>query len=96
MAGSYIYYCEITKSRQDVNAGVYKVVADSSPNGTWYPRLNRLVTVSERVWKQGPRGGVKVIKEPFLGSNYYGHKYQTTNPRAMKEFAWVKLQAKPL
>lgn len=94
MAGAYIYYCEITKSRQDIDAGVYRVVAEGGFDRAWFPKLNRLVTASERVWKQGPKGGVKIMKQPYWSSNYYGGLYQTHNPQAMKEFAWVKLRAK--
>ena len=49
-----------------------------------------LVSHSERVWQQGPRGGVKLIKDRYLGD--YG--YITQNEEKMKEFAWIKLSAK--
>ena len=88
------YYCEVSKTREDIKPGVYNLVADRVIDGLWFAKLSRLTTVSDRVWKQGPKGGVRIIKEPFWGPTYYGHKYLTTNPRAMKEFAWVKLRAR--
>ena len=44
---------------------------------------------------QGPRGGVKIVKDRI---NYYGgvYGYITTNKKAMKEFVWIKLSARPL
>ena len=92
MAGIHIYYCEITRSRQDLAAGVYSVATDST-NHRWYPRLNRLVTASERVWKQGPKGGVKIIKDRDWEAPI---SYITNDNEWMKKFAWVKLKAQML
>jgi hypothetical protein len=47
-----------------------------------------LTRFSDRVWKQGPYGGVKIIKDR---SGLYG--YVTNNEEMMKKFMWVKLQA---
>lgn len=91
--GTYTYYCEVTRDRADIRSGVYSVVTEGW-NAHWYTTLNRLTTASERVWKQGPQGGVRLIKEPWQGDKFYGRKYLTTNPEAMKEFAWVKIRAK--
>ena len=55
-------------------------------------KISRCIRYSDRVWVQGPRGGVKIIKDQR--SNLYG--YVTGDERAMKEFMWVKLQAQPL
>jgi hypothetical protein len=47
------------------------------------------------VWCQGPRGGVKIVKDRITyPGGVYG--YITTNKKAMKEFAWIKLSARPL
>ena len=54
---------------------------------------NRLITLSHKVWRQGPKGGVKIIKDKENWSRYFG--YVTTNEKIMKEFMWVKLQAQP-
>ena len=90
----HTYYCEVNKDRPDVKMGVYKICASKDHNRLWHLDLNRLITVSQRVWKQGPKGGVKIIKEPFWSEPHYGYKYLTGNPDAMQEFAWVKLRAK--
>jgi hypothetical protein len=51
--------------------------------------VRTLIWNSSKVWREGPRGGVKIIKNRNIG--YYG--YVTTNEEYMKEFVWVKLQA---
>lgn len=91
--GVHTYYCEVTRDRSDYKSGVYKV-ALTGGTPRWVTDVNRLITVSERVWVQGPKGGVRIIKEPWDGGKFYGRKYLTTNPQAMQEFAWVKLTAK--
>ena len=56
----------------------------------------------DRVWCQGPQGGVRIVSENWMSQvyeknqkTYYGQKYVTRNEKAMKEFAWVKLIAQP-
>jgi hypothetical protein len=91
----YTYYCEVTNkpsSRPIFAPGVYRVVADDMRS--WYTILNHLITVSERVWKQGPRGGVKIIKSPW--NQLWPTGYITNNEKYMQEFSWIKLQAKEL
>ena len=76
-----------------IAAGVY---SSSGYMGAWYGGQSRLAMNSHRVWCQGPRGGVKIVKDRI---NYYGggvYGYITTNKKAIKEFAWVKLSARPL
>ncbi len=90
--GQYTYYCEVNINRSDYQAGVYKVVADRGWNHAWFPTLNRLITMSDRVWKQGPKGGVKIIKNRSW--DLYPMGYITTDEKWMKKFAWVKLKAK--
>ena len=91
------YYFELLQNRNDgINswkAGVY-----SSPGymAAWYGGQSRLSYNSDRIWMQGPRGGVKIVKDRI---NYYGGAYGgyvTNNKTAMKEFAWIKLSARPL
>lgn len=89
--GTYTYYCEVSSRVREYPAGVYKVEA-SNGNATWFPQLNRLTTVSDKVWKQGPKGGVKIVKYPWWNSWPMG--YITTNEKYMREFAWIKLRAK--
>lgn len=92
--GTYTYYCEVKSRIREYPEGVYKVVTGNRSMGPWFPVLNRLTTVSDRVWKQGPKGGVKLIKSPWRDPWPMG--YITTNEKYMREFAWVKLKAKEL
>ena len=60
---------------------------------------NRLQWFSHRVWRQGPNGGVKIIKNKnYLHWSRSANKermgYVTNNDQLMKEFAWIKLKAK--
>jgi hypothetical protein len=64
--------------------------------GAYFGGQNRLSHNCDRVWVQGPRGGVKIVKDKI---NWYGGVYGgyvTNNKKAMKEFAWIKLSARPL
>jgi hypothetical protein len=45
----------------------------------------------KKVWREGPRGGVKVTCDFSLGAEC---GYITTNEEAMKEFMWAKLSAR--
>jgi len=92
---TYTYYCEVQDRVREYPAGVYKVFADNRSMGPWFPVLNRLITVSGRVWKQGPRGGVKIIKHRWH-TEQYPIGYITTNEKYMQEFMWIKLKAKEL
>ena len=92
-----MYYFELSRQMDDgidrLAAGVYSAAGYMGGYVGWQ---NRLAINSDRIWCQGPRGGVKVVKDRI---NYYGggvYGYITTNKKAMKEFAWVKLSARPL
>ncbi len=89
--GQYTYYCEVKCDRKDFRAGVYKVVADRDWNRGWFPKLNMTIQFSDRVWKQGPKGGVKIIKDRDWEAPI---SYITNDNEWMKKFAWVKLKAK--
>ena len=97
MANRCTYYFEVSKDYTDYidtyEAGVYSAAGYM---GAWYGGQSRLAMNSDRVWCQGPRGGVKIVKDRI---NYYGGVYGgyvTNNKKAMKEFAWVKLSARHL
>jgi coenzyme F420-reducing hydrogenase delta subunit len=47
----------------------------------------------KKVWREGPRGGVKVTCDFSLGAECGYIGYITTNEEAMKEFMWAKLSA---
>jgi hypothetical protein len=48
---------------------------------------------SDQVWYQGPRGGVQLIKGAYW--NYWA-TYLRRDSEKMKQFTWVKLQARAL
>jgi len=86
-----IYYCEI--------AGNYtpefpKGVTSIPWKIEYSTKLRRCISYSDRVWVQGPRGGVKIVKNRRDMTNVYG--YVTKNEELMKEFMWVKLKAQTL
>lgn len=67
------------------------------PNGVFTAKgpkkrtLNyRTFTESHTVWREGPKGGVGIVKDQI----HSRCGYYTTNPEVMKEFMWIKLQAK--
>ena len=90
------YYFEVSKDYTDYidtyAAGVYSAVGYMGGYVGWQ---NRLAMNSNRIWCQGPRGGVKIVKDRIsYPSGVYG--YITTNKKAMKEFTWIKLSARSL
>ena len=85
----YTYYCEVIFDRADYRPGVYAF--RPSKDGS-FPGYQRIVTLSHRVWRQGPKGGVKIIKDRT--SVFRNIRYVTTNENKMKEFMWIKLKAK--
>jgi hypothetical protein len=90
----YTYYCEMRIKQENIEPGIYKIDAVEHPATRWFSKLQGLLRMSERVWKQGPRGGVKIVKAPW--SDLWPTGYITTNEKYMKEFAWIKLRAKSL
>jgi hypothetical protein len=64
--------------------------------GAWHGGQSRLSYNSDRIWMQGPRGGVKIVKDRINYYGGFGYGYITTNKKAMKEFTWIKLSARPL
>ena len=65
-----------------IAAGVY---SDAGYIGAWSGGQSRLAMNSDRIWCQGPRGGVKMVKDRI---NYPGgmYGYITNNNKAMKEY----------
>ena len=86
--GEGTYYCEILLEKWEFPAGVVSI----NFRHEYMTKTLRAISVSNRVWYQGIRGGVKIIKDK-VGTNY---GYVTKNEELMKEFMWVKLQAQSL
>lgn len=86
------YYCEIPG---DYTYEFSKGVTVIPWKREYTTKIARCISYSDRVWVQGPRGGVKIVKnrrsdtEPSYG-------YVTKNDKMMKQFMWIKLQAQSL
>lgn len=86
-----IYYCEVEGDyTYEFSKGVYAIPYRRE----YHTKIFRCMSYSHRVWVQGPRGGVRIIKDRSGTDFDYG--YLTKNEKAMKEFMWVKLKAQPL
>lgn len=84
--GEYTYYCEIHKDRYGFNKGIYTYSCGKRKEFK-YLELNQF---SDKIWRQGPKGGVKIVKDRQTRPR---SEYVTTNEKLMREFMWVKLQA---
>lgn len=82
---------------RDGNVNSVKSNNNYGANRWWRPDV---FASAKKVWRQGPKGGVQLIKSPWygpdreLGWNYLG--YITNIPEAMAEFSWVVLSAVPV
>jgi len=81
------YYCRMNKHLPDIEPGVYSYRKGDDPVLQLLLRLH-----SDTVWWQGPKGGVKVIKDKY----FLHQEYITKNEELMKEFMWVKLQSQSI
>ena len=88
------YYFEIDKDCADGidtwSTGVYS--SQGYTSAYIIGGQSRLARLSNRIWRQGPRGGVKIVKSRGLS----GYRYVTNNEEMMKKFIWVKLKAQPV
>ena len=91
MANRCTYYFEVSKDYTDYidtyAAGVYSAAGYM---GAWYGGQSRLAMNSDRVWCQGPRGGVQLIKGDYWTA------YLRRDSEKMKQFVWIKLRAQDL
>jgi hypothetical protein len=90
------YYFEILNNRNDgINSWKAGTYYSAGWMNAWYGGQSRLSYNSDRIWCQGPQGGVKIVKDriTYPGSTY---GYVTKNEKLMKEFMWIKLKAKEL
>ena len=89
--GNTIYYCEIEGDyTTEFQTGVVAIPYRKE----YWTKIRRCMSYSHKVWAQGSRGGVRIVKNRMDAKNLYG--YVTKNEEAMKQFMWVKLQAQPL
>ena len=85
------YYCQITG---DFTPEFPKGVISIPYKHEYYTKIKRCISYSNKVWVQGTRGGVKVIKNRECNRGQIG--YVTTDDNEMKKFMWAKLKAKSL
>ncbi len=82
-------YFEVKNGNNLIEPGVY-----SADNTNYYKHNVRpFIQHSHRVWLQGPRGGVRIVKDTNWMSPV---GYITTNKEYMEEFFWLKLRAKEI
>lgn len=84
----FTYYCEIHQDRYHHKKGIYTYTSSRKK----YFKFLELMQFSDKVWRQGPKGGVKIVKDR---NEYCPGHYITKNEKIMKEFMWVKLQSQP-
>lgn len=87
------YYFEISRDYTDgIDTWKKGVYSAEGYMGAYYGWQTRTKHVSTRIWQQGPKGGVKIVK----GRGRHGYGYVTKNEEMMKKFIWVKLSAQTL
>lgn len=84
----FTYYCEIHQDKYHHKRGIYTYTSDRRK----YFKFLELMQFSDKVWRQGPKGGVKIVKDRNAPAS---SQYVTKDEKIMKEFMWVKLQAQP-
>jgi hypothetical protein len=91
MTVNYQYYCEINWERPNRPRGIYTF---SSPDHKYATReYYDAVQFSDIIWRQGPKGGVKIVKDRRAS---YPVGYITSSEKHMKRFMMVKLTAREL
>jgi len=95
--GYYTYYCEVTAEDTGYKQGVYTVTTQdhlyAERRTMGYPYS--IIGSSNRVWRQGPKGGVKIVKDRNHHAPYVS-RYVTNDKQKMEQFIWIKLVAKEL
>ena len=83
------YYFEVQDGER-IAPGVYSCRAKAMQ---FIPDHINYFYLSQRVWRQGPRGGVKIVRD-----NGWNQPtgYITNDPKWMQKFAWIKLKARPV
>lgn len=89
--GKFRYYCEVKCDYPGRASGVYTFSTDDNKFTT---RDYDIIRRSHIVWRQGPRGGVKITKDWGAYGGRFG--YVTNNKKQMEKFMWIKLQSEEL
>jgi hypothetical protein len=90
--GRPTYYCQVPGNvTQEFAKGVIMIPFKHE----YITKIKRCISYSDKVWIQGSRGGVKIIKDrETYPSGIYG--YITKNEDEMKKFMWAKLKSRSL
>jgi hypothetical protein len=89
--GRTVYYCQVSKNHTpEFPKGIISIPFKQE----YITKIKRCISYSEKVWVQGSRGGVKVIKDRETDTGPFG--YVTRDDNEMKKFMWAKLKAKSL
>ena len=91
---NYQYYCEVNWDSPGRPRGIYTF---DSPDHKYATRTYyNVVQLSDVIWRQGPKGGVKVVKDRRGTYRTYPLGYITSSKKHMERFLWVKLTAREL
>lgn len=76
----------------------YRTQTSIDKMSVYWRNIPKLFAESDLVWRQGPRGGVKLIKQTWESvcenhGKYRKYGYATTDEKSMSEFCWIKLKA---
>ena len=83
----FTYYCEVHQDRYHFKEGVYTYTASRNQQF----KFLELTQFSDRIWRQGPKGGVKIVKSR---NEFHPSQYITKDEKLMEQFMWVKLKAR--
>jgi hypothetical protein len=89
--GRPTYYCQVPGN---FTPEFPKGVTSIPYRHEYLTKIKRCISYSDKVWVQGSRGGVKVIKDQESNTGLIG--YITKNDNELKKFMWAKLKAKLL
>lgn len=85
----YTFYFEISDSSVKNYPGKYLYMVSDDRSLVKSQQSFRLLLNSDRIWRQGPKGGVKIHRSRNLDNC----SYVTNNEEIMKEFFMVKLSS---
>jgi hypothetical protein len=87
----FTYYFDVPVDKYHFKKGVYSYTSDRE-GMFWKSPTSELLQHSQTVWRQGPHGGVKIMKS----KTHQVYVYITKHEELMKQFMWAKLQAQHL
>lgn len=83
----FTYYCEVFTDKRFIKKGIYTYSCGKRKDFKYL----ELIQHSDKIWRQGPKGGVSIAKD--RNSRLRHNQYITSDEKIMKEFMWIKLKA---